>query len=483
MSMPAPQRPRRVTLQPLADGASARQTITGSQRAVIWCLVAAYFTWLVIAPISAAIALIAGTTFVYAATFLYRARIFWRALVSPMFIRVDDEDARRVWDRTLPTYTVLVPAYGEPEVIGDLIAAINALEYPRDRLDVQLLLEADDGPTIRAAQVAIGAKGADHIAIVIVPPGKPRTKPRACNHGLRRARGRLVTIYDAEDRPEPLQLRRAAIAFRRVPAELACLQARLVYDNPNDNTITRWFAVEYAMWFSKFLPGLMADLAPLPLGGTSNHFRRPVLDAVGGWDPYNVTEDADLGIRLHRMGFRTGVLDSVTYEEANSDFVNWVRQRSRWYKGYIQTWLVHMRNPRQLVREVGLLGALQFNLFVGGTPLLAILNPAFWALTAIWFTGKPDLLMDLFPAWLYYASLASLLIGNLAFLFANVIAARQSGRPELVFSALISPAYWVMMSIAAVKAVVQLVISPSYWEKTVHGLGRRDSEGAADVVG
>ena len=312
---------------------------------------------------------------------------------------------------------------------------------------------------------------ARHIEIVRVPYSEPRTKPKALNYGLARARGRLVTIYDAEDRPEPLQLRRAAVAFRRAEPMLACLQAKLLYYNPGQNSITRWFTVEYAMWFGQLLPGLMSESAPIPLGGTSNHFRRPVLDAVGGWDPYNVTEDADLGIRLHRLGYRTGVLDSVTYEEANSDFVNWVKQRSRWYKGYLQTWLIHMRHPRRLMAEVGFRGFLQFNLFVGGTPMLAILNPIFWALTAIWFLGTPELVEHLFPAWLYYVSLVSLVFGNLAFLFANVIAARQSARPELVFAALLSPLYWVMMSIAALKALVQLVVAPSYWEKTVHGLG------------
>jgi cellulose synthase/poly-beta-1,6-N-acetylglucosamine synthase-like glycosyltransferase len=243
-----------------------------------------------------------------------------------------------------------------------------------------------------------------------------------------------------------------------------------VYHNPNQNSITRWFSTEYVMWFSQLLPGLMLQSAPLPLGGTSNHFRREVLDAIGGWDPHNVTEDADLGVRLHRLGYRTAVLDSVTLEEANSDFVNWVKQRSRWYKGYMQTWLVHMRQPRRLIADLGIGGFLQFSLFVGGTPLLAIINPLFWALTALWFAGQRELVSSLFPAWVYYIGLISFVFGNATFVYLAMVASREAGSPRLVFASLLTPLYWVMMSIAGIKALVQLVTAPSFWEKTAHGL-------------
>jgi glycosyltransferase XagB len=230
------------------------------------------------------------------------------------------------------------------------------------------------------------------------------------------------------------------------------------------------------MWFSQLLPGLVREGTPLPLGGTSNHFRRKTLESVGAWDPYNVTEDADLGIRLHRAGHRTQVLETVTLEEANSDFVNWVKQRSRWYKGYMQTWLVHMRHPRRLWREVGGSGFVGFNLFVGGTPLLALLNPVFWAMTVAWFLFRPDFVVSIFPGWLYYVSLLCLLLGNFAFVYASMVAARAAGSPALVIAALLSPVYWVMMSIAAIKALIQLFHAPSFWEKTSHGLDRGDDE-------
>ena len=467
-------RGHRSRLVDLPDELSARTTLTRRQViALRWCA-AALVLALVANPIGTLVLLIGLATTLYLGAFIFRLRIFWRALQDPAEIRVSDEVASGLWEHAMPTYTVLVPAFREPEVIGQLIANLGRLDYPAERLDVKLLLEEDDTVTIDAAEAA---DPPSHIHIVRVPAGEPRTKPRACNYGLSLARGKFVTIYDAEDHPEPGQLRRAVAAFRQLDEGYACLQAKLAYHNVDQNNITRWFTTEYAMWFSQLLPGLLSDSAPLPLGGTSNHFRRTVLDEVGGWDAWNVTEDADLGIRLHRRGYRTAVLDSVTLEEANSDFVNWVKQRSRWYKGYMQTWLVHMRHPRQLYRDLGLRGFIGFHLFVGGTPLLSLVNPVFWALTALWFISPLQVIRDLFPPSVYYAGLLCLVLGNAAFVYTNMVAARQAGRPELVIAALLSPVYWLMMSLAAVKAFVQLVHAPSFWEKTVHGLDRDQPRG------
>lgn len=469
----ATKRGHRSRLRELPAHMSAEGTTTRSQVVVLRWIAVALVLGSLVSIIGTLLVVIAVTTLMYVAAFVFRIRIFWRALRDPAELRISDEEARGLWDHSLPTYTVLVPAFREPEVIGHLIANLRALEYPVERLDIKLLLEADDLETIAAAEASDLPA---HIEILRVPPGTPRTKPRACNYGLAHARGKYVTIYDAEDDPEPLQLRRAVAAFRKLDDRHACLQAKLVYHNPGQNSITRWFTTEYAMWFSQLLPGLIADAAPLPLGGTSNHFRRNVLDEIGGWDAFNVTEDADLGIRLHRAGYRTAVLDSVTYEEANSDFVNWVKQRSRWYKGYMQTWLVHMRHPRQLYGDLGFWGFVGFHLFVGGTPWLALMNPLFWALTAIWFLSPLDFIRDLFPFWIYYVAVFCLVFGNFAFIYTNMVAARQHGRPDLVLAAAISPIYWVMMSIAAVKAMVQLITAPSFWEKTTHGLDRAAKE-------
>jgi cellulose synthase/poly-beta-1,6-N-acetylglucosamine synthase-like glycosyltransferase len=252
------------------------------------------------------------------------------------------------------------------------------------------------------------------------------------------------------------------------------------------NIITRWFTLEYDMWFTLLLPGLVSINAPLPLGGTSNHFRRDALQSLGAWDPFNVTEDADLGVRLARAGYRCGVLESATLEEANSDFVNWVKQRSRWYKGYLQTALIHLRNPRLVLKQLGFGGFTQLILFMLGTPLLAILNPIFWTLTVLWFLGSPHFIKDLFPAALYYPAVASWVFGNLIVLYMTILTCRITRRYQLILAALLIPVYWVMMSVAAVKALWQLIAAPALWEKTVHGLvhtNSKESTAAASPAG
>jgi cellulose synthase/poly-beta-1,6-N-acetylglucosamine synthase-like glycosyltransferase len=446
---------------------SARQTLSRGQVVVGIAIAFIVALGLVLAPLATAIGLVAIVTFLYLAALLYRLTAFWLSFRNPNAVVIADDVARSIPDDLLPVYTVLVPAYHETTVIAALIGRLSELEYPAEKLDIRLLLEADDYETIAAAE---DAHPGPQFTIVRVPPSEPKTKPKACNYGLGGSRGQYVTIYDAEDRPEPLQLRRAIAAFGRLGPSVACLQAKLSYYNAEQNLLTSWFEVEYAMWFSFLLPGLVAQRGPLPLGGTSNHFRAEVLHRVGGWDPYNVTEDADLGIRLARQGYETRVLESVTSEEANSDVINWVKQRSRWYKGYLQTWLVHTRHPLELRRELGWRGFLGFNLFLAGTPLLSLINPVFWVLTALWFLVHPPIIVALFPAWLYYLGLGVMVAGNFLLFYAWLVSARLAGSSRLAFAALLVPLYWVLMSVAAIKAAVQLVSAPSFWEKTVHGL-------------
>jgi LPXTG-site transpeptidase (sortase) family protein len=459
----------RTRLETAAPDLSAQRLMRRRQWLVLAVIGAVVLICLILAPLATAIVFVGLCTVVYLATVVHRVVIMMLSVRGESILMVSDEDARAVPDEDLPIYTVLVPAFREPEVIATLLTHLGALEYPADKLDLKLMLEADDTDTVERA---LAHPYSDEIDIVLVPPGEPRTKPKALNYGLTLARGEYVTIYDAEDEPDPLQLRRAVVAFDRSPDDVACLQAQLTYRNVNQNIITRWFTIEYLMWFTLFLPGLSITNAPIPLGGTSNHIRRSVIEGLGGWDPFNVTEDADLGVRLHRVGWRCAVLGSVTYEEANSDFVNWMKQRSRWYKGYLQTWLVHLRHPVRLARELGAGGFLQFNLFVGGTPILALLNPLFWALTVLWFLGKFDVIQSLFPAPVYYAGLFCWGVGNLSVLYITVLAARRSERPSLVLAALAVPVYWVMMSLSAIKAAIQLVSAPTFWEKTTHGLDR-----------
>lgn len=454
---------------------SASKPLTGWQKPVLWGLLAIVIAFGIWRPLQTTVTLIGLCTLAYLLTLGDRVLIFKRGLASRPIV-IPDDVARAIPDEDLPPYTILVPAYNEPEVVADLIAAMDALEYPRDRLQVLLLLEADDQITIDAAKAC---DESDVITILLVPPAEPRTKPKACNYGLHFATGDIVTIFDAEDLPEPLQLRRVVAAFRDLPDDVACVQAKLVYHNGHQNLLTAWFTAEYALWFGYLLPGMMVSTSPIPLGGTSNHLRRDILQRIGAWDPFNVTEDADLGLRIASHGYHTAVIDSYTLEEANSDAINWIRQRSRWYKGYLQTWLVHTREPVKLYRTLGLRSFLRFNLVLAGTPIIAVLNLLFWFITMLWFLGQPAVVGSAFPALIYFPALFAMIIGNFTVMYMNMIALREDDRSDLLLAALTVPLFWLMMSIAAAKGAYQMIRQPSFWEKTFHGLAERPEDKAA----
>ncbi|MCV7227440.1 glycosyltransferase [Mycolicibacterium komossense] len=445
---------------------SASIPVTKRQRAVLWALLIIVIGCAIWDPMKTAVGLIGVCTFGYLLTMGDRLMIFRQGLASRA-IEITEEEAREIPDADLPKYTILVPAYNEPEVVGDLIGAMARLEYPTDKLQVLLLLEEDDDVTIAAAK---NCAESDAISLCLVPPAEPRTKPKACNYGLHFATGDIITIYDAEDLPEPLQLRRVVTAFSILPDTVACIQAKLVYHNGHQNILTGWFTAEYGLWFGYLLPGMMGSSSPIPLGGTSNHLRKEVMDKIGAWDPFNVTEDADLGLRIAANGYRTAVIDSITLEEANSDGINWIRQRSRWYKGYLQTWLVQIRRPIRLLRTIGFRNFVRFNLVLAGTPIIAVLNLLFWLITALWFLGQPGIVEDVFPPVIYFPALVALVLGNAATLYMNLIALREDDRSDLLVPALTVPVFWVMMSVAAAKGVYQMIRNPSYWEKTFHGL-------------
>ncbi|MEV6770179.1 glycosyltransferase [Nocardia sp. NPDC051030] len=452
--------------------ASASVAFMPWQRNTALAIVALIVLCAVFFPLGTLATLVAICTAGYLAVLIDRLLILTRGMDRDAILTIDDERARALSDDELPPYTILVPAYGEPEVVGDLIGALSAIDYPADKLQVLLLLEEDDSPTIDAARNAgIGSGGYEHIVIVLVPAADPRTKPKACNYGLRRATGDIVTIYDAEDIPDPLQLRRIVAAFGDLPETVVCIQAKLAFHNAGQNLLTQWFTMDYGLWFGFLLPGLMRSRAPIPLGGTSNHFKRDVVTDIGAWDPYNVTEDADLGVRIAASGYSTAVLDSTTLEEANPDPINWVRQRSRWYKGYLQSWLVHTRRPVQLWRQIGTISFIRFTLILAGTPIIACLNLIFWFISLSWILGQPSVIGKLFPAAVYFPALIALIIGNAATIYMNIVACRENNRPDLLLACLTVPLYWLMMSIAATKGCWQLLRNPSYWEKTFHGLG------------
>ncbi|WP_433260595.1 glycosyltransferase family 2 protein [Actinosynnema sp. CS-041913] len=378
--------------------------------------------------------------------------------------------------RNPPPYTVLVPLHREEVVLPGLIASINRLDYPADRLQVLLLVEPDDEITLPAL-AALELR--PEFEVLPVPAGGPRTKPNACNAGLSRATGELCVIYDAEDRPESDQLRKAVAAFAGQPDRVVCVQAELAYWNPWTNWLTRNFAAEYALNFALAMRGLDRFDLPIPLGGTSNHFRVDALRALGGWDPHNVTEDADLGVRIARRGWDVRMIDSVTYEEANSELGNWIRQRSRWIKGYFQTWLVHMRNPWRLLRELGVRRFVGFQLTFGLSTVTTLVNPLFWVLTCLYLVVGPEPIEPLFPPAVLYAGVATMLGGNLAVLYHFMAGCMERGLHRAVPTMLTVPLYWALMSVAAYKALSQLLRPGKrhHWELTRHGLVADESHG------
>ncbi|ODQ84718.1 glycosyltransferase family 2 protein [Mycolicibacterium holsaticum] len=404
----------------------------------------------------------------YLAATLDRNYLLFKGLRASAMVRVTREEALALSDDELPVYTVLLPVYDEPSIVTNLINGVGKLDYPRDKLEVLLLVEEDDVAT----QAALIGAELQSVRVVLVPHSLPKTKPKACNYGmsLPDLRGEMVTIYDAEDIPDPLQLRRAVAAFRRLPDEIGCLQARLGYFNERQNLLTRWFSLEYDQWFGVILPAVEKARCVVPLGGTSNHMSTRTWREVGGWDEFNVTEDADLGVRLARHGYRTLILDSITLEEANSDVVNWIRQRSRWYKGYLQTMLVHLRNPAGLRREIGTKSILRLLNMTGGVPLTSVCNLVFWFTMLVWVLGRPPVIAMVFPPMTYYVCLALFLIGAPLSVFSGLVVTKELGKPHLWPAALLTPLYWVLQAVAAVKAIYQLVFRPFFWEKTVHGL-------------
>jgi cellulose synthase/poly-beta-1,6-N-acetylglucosamine synthase-like glycosyltransferase len=392
---------------------------------------------------------------------------------------IDDEVVTALRDADWPYYTILCPLYREARVVPQFVRAMQALDYPTEKLQILFLTEVDDAETRNAIR-ALALPS--HFKIITVPDGSPRTKPRACNFGLMQAVGQYVVIFDAEDIPEPTQLKKAVLTFANHGPNLACVQAKLNFYNPYQNLLTRWFTAEYSLWFDLILPGLQRAKLSIPLGGTSNHFPTQILRALGGWDAFNVTEDCDLGLRLSHYQMETVVLNSTTYEEANSKFKNWIRQRSRWIKGYMQTYLINMRRPWRYLRPGRFREFVSLQLVIGGKTAFLFINPFLWCLFALYlflsqYVGSAY--HQLFPKPLLYAGTFTLVFGNFFYIYMYLLACLRRRQYQLIKWAFTIPLYWVMMSIAACMALYQLIVKPHYWEKTEHGLHLDKKAGTA----
>jgi cellulose synthase/poly-beta-1,6-N-acetylglucosamine synthase-like glycosyltransferase len=367
-----------------------------------------------------------------------------------------------------PVYSVLVALHREKEVVPQLCAHLRKLNWPASRLEVIFVCEEGDAPTIEALRSACKPASCK---IVLVPVFGPQTKPRALTFALPAATGEFVVIFDAEDRPHPEQLMEAYARFQRDSMLTACLQSPLVITNGGRSFLSRMFAFEYAALFGGLLPHLAANARLIPLGGTSNHFRRSILVQAAAWDPYNVTEDADLGTRLCRLGFRTGMLSLPTLEDAPTRFAQWLPQRTRWFKGWMQTWLVHMRHPARFTVETGIVNMLHFQVLTLGMVLSALVYPLM-LLEMGWMSmlvaSGAGQTMSQYQLFIFVIDFANIALGHLGFV---LLGAKSAGRAQIWRTLLVAlglPLYWTLLSLAAWRAAWQLGFKPHFWEKTEH---------------
>lgn len=370
-----------------------------------------------------------------------------------------------------PTYSVLIALHKEAAIAGQLVRAMSRLDWPQSRLEVLYVCEADDTQTIE--ELSAQSLPLNH-RIIKVPAGAPRTKPKALNFALRSCIGEFVVIYDAEDRPHPQQLKEAWSKFLKADESLACVQAPLLVSNAGSSWFARMFAFEYAAHFTGLLPYLAETGVPLPLGGTSNHFRKSALQAVGGWDPYNVTEDADLGIRFYRFGYRCDVLDLPTLEDGPETLREWFPQRTRWQKGWMQTFLVQNRNVMALFEMLGRRNAIHFEALLAGFILSPLLYFASTIMAAYAF-------YSLDPAHLTIAALDLILfsMGYICALALGLACVKTWALSDKIIVGLTLPFYWLLLSAAAWRAIYQLIIKPHHWEKTPHKPSVQDKVNAS----
>ena len=366
----------------------------------------------------------------------------------------------------LPVVSVIVALYREGDIAGRLIKRLEKLDYPRELMDVVLAVEGDDTVTFQALA---RANLPTWMRVVTVPDGQLRTKPRALNVALDHCRGSIVGVYDAEDAPDPDQIRKVVTRFHMRGPDVACLQGILDFYNPHTNWLSRCFTIEYATWFRLMLPGLQRLGLAIPLGGTTLFFRRSVLEKLGGWDAHNVTEDADLGIRLARHGYRTELIETTTGEEANCRPLAWVKQRSRWLKGYMVTYAVHMRDPALLWRQLGPRKFAGFQVLFLCTLSQALLVPVLWSFWALPM-GLYHPISDLLPETLLYGTFWLFLATEAVTIAMGMFALRRTSHKLSLLWVPTLHIYFPLAALASYKALWELIQKPFYWDKTSHGI-------------
>lgn len=442
------------------DAESCRQWKLGAIGPRMALVLAALGTWVWLAPRTVVLVISLWAV----ATLLFSTALKLAAAIAALRPTPPEPPAPII--ARLPIVSVIVALYREGDIAGRLIKRLEKLDYPRDLLDVVLAVEADDTVT---HQALAKADLPTWMRVVTVPDGKLRTKPRALNMALDHCRGSIVGVYDAEDAPDPDQIRKVVTRFHMRGAEVACLQGILDFYNPHTNWLSRCFTIEYATWFRLMLPGLQRLGVAIPLGGTTLFFRRDVLEKLGGWDAHNVTEDADLGIRLARHGYRTELIETTTGEEANCRPLPWIKQRSRWIKGYMVTYAVHMRNPALLWRQLGAVKFIGFQIMFLGTISQVLLVPVLWSFWALPF-GLHHPVGELLPSNAIHAIAWLFLATELITIATGMLGLRRTSHKLSLLWVPTLQIYYPLAALASYKALLEVITNPFYWDKTSHGI-------------
>lgn len=387
------------------------------------------------------------------------------------------KDNLNITDNDLPIYTILLPVRNEKYiVINNLLNSLYNLDYPQDKLDIKLIVDVDDKETIDVAQKLLTKFNFD---LIIVPDFKVKSKPMSLNYALKFAKGKFLTIYDAEDRPEKYQLRKAIEKFNKLDENVVCLQASLNFYNKYDNILSYYFSIEYSMWFDYTINSINTFATFFPLGGTSNHFRIDKLKQVGGWDGYNMTEDAELGIRLAKANYKISTLNSITEEECPTTIKAWLKQRSRWLKGFAQTFCEHLLLSRPISSNKSLIKNKFLKIFQLNLPNIIIfftfIGMSFFSFLALIIIIFNNLIyLNMIPniitlKYLMYANIYIMII----MIYGSFISICIKNKMRFNLLAFIFfPLYWTLHYIASIKSLYELIVKPFYWSKTEHGVSK-----------
>ncbi len=418
------------------------------------------------------------TNILYLFLIIFKNYLFTKGIIlnkESNITKTDTENSNNIKDKTLPYYSVLLPLYKEAGVVEQLIQNIQSLDYPKEKLQVIIIIESDDIETLDVINMLTLPK---HFNVVIVPNSFPKTKAKACNYALKYVYGEFLTIWDAEDQPDTQQLIKALEVLKYDKANFGCVQARLTYYNAYENCLSKMFTMEYATLFNYILPAISNHNLPIPLGGSSNHFRVSILKNIGGWDSHNVTEDAELGIRMAINKIPVGTINSYTYEECPLSLSSWIKQRARWLKGHLYTYWSYMTSPVVTYKKLGILGFICFNYMLGAAPISLLLTPFSFVIIALNYCNIVN-----FPQpWCnitYIFSITNLILGITTLLYNSISITHLPNckNNKVTFSnmkkvALLYPLYFTLHIAAAILALLELIKKPYYWNKTTHGISK-----------